>query len=206
MFQRRCGQAWRKGKQKIAAIDIQPDVLVRQRSVGRAQLSRSVDPDRGDGEWAPGKNTGRSPARSVTTLTTLGLRYSFTRADGRFEGAHDDARITGATAPEPACNHARIDQRLVPLHVDHPLRVDTRGNLGQPIGTGRMISRSGHFRIAAKSAHRIKNAPNHRWRRCTRSMPRCPHDALVNVLNHGFAEKIGEGLAGKACGGVTGRE
>ena len=58
----------------------------------------------------------------------------------------------------------RIDQRLVALHVDDDVAVERRGDLGEPIGAGRMVgARQPH--LAAELGDASSRSADRRWRR-----------------------------------------
>ena len=99
-------------------------------------------------------------------------------------------------------DRARVDQRLVALHVDDDVAVERRGDLGQAIGAGRVIgarqpdvaAELGHAGGDAQIVGRDDDARHDGRRR----------GAPIHVLDHRTAVDVGERLAGESRRGESG--
>lgn len=97
----------------------------------------------------------------------------------------------------------RIDERLVPLDIDENVAGFVRGHLGDALGSGAMV-RAGHTGFAPEGFHSIEDAlvvGGHQDAMDGLGA----FGALVDMLDHGFACKRDERLAGEARGGVPRR-
>ena len=112
----------------------------------------------------------------------------------------DGSSANGATS---FVDRARIDQRLVALHVDDDVAVERRGDFGEPIGAGLVC------RLASAAPCRRTRATRVAMRRSsvatiTRDTHRRRRGAAIDVLDHRPAVDVGERLAGESCRGESG--
>jgi hypothetical protein len=95
----------------------------------------------------------------------------------------------------------RIDERLVPLDIDENVPWFVSGHLGDALGSRAMVG-AGHTGFAAERLNGIKDAlvvgGNENAMNSLGAF-----GAPVDVLDHGFAGKRDERLAGEARGGVA---
>lgn len=182
---------WQRGvtQQEIAPVDVESNVL--EPGLVDPAIVRY---------WAARKVNGIS-RKAGHHFDHVRIRDFTGCVDTALESRHDEARVIQKRLCGQV-NGGGVNQRFVPLYVDHDGKVQGCGYLSRPVGSGKMAA-AGHHHSGAEFTSRAEDAfvigGHHQLRDSFRQ--RC---FFPNVLQNGFTKQGDEGFARESTGCVTG--